>query len=283
MGILRQTSAPAAGESVGAPPEPRRGRPVLWGLISVAVVAALVGLFYRQLKRMESQINSLSEQTEQINSRLAQVEQRSQTAAPQANQAAQSARAAAAQRDQAEEARAQAVTQAQQAEQQASAAKQQAEEYRRQREEELTHLQQALGQIAETRRTAMGLVMTLGSESVRFDFDRSDIKPQYRETLSRIAGVLSTVKGYSIYVYGYTDDVGSQEYNLGLSERRADAVRNYLVSSGIDPKILTTKGFGKSNPRVPGDTPQARAKNRRVEIGIVDSTLRVEGIVPPAR
>jgi outer membrane protein OmpA-like peptidoglycan-associated protein len=249
----------------------------------VAVVAALVGLFYRQLKRMESQINSLSEQTEQINSRLAQVEQRTQTAAQQANQAAQSARAAAAQRDQAEEARAQAVTQAQQAEQQASAAKQQAEEYRRQREEELTHLQQALGQIAETRRTAMGLVMTLGSESVRFDFDRSDIKPQYRETLSRIAGVLSTVKGYSIYVYGYTDDVGSQEYNLGLSERRADAVRNYLVSSGIDPKILTIKGFGKSNPRVPGDTPQARAKNRRVEIGIVDSTLRVEGIVPPAR
>jgi len=283
MGILRQTSAPAAGESGGAPPETRRGRPVLWGLISVAVVAALVGLFYRQLKRMESQINSLSEQTKQINSRLAQVEQRSQTAAQQANQAAQSARAAAAQRDQAEEARAQAVTQAQQAEQQASAAKQQAEEYRRQREEELTHLQQALGQIAETRRTAMGLVMTLGSESVRFDFDKSDIKPQYRETLSRIAGVLSTVKGYSIYVYGYTDDVGSQEYNLGLSERRADAVRNYLVSSGIDPKILTIKGFGKSNPRVPGDTPQARAKNRRVEIGIVDSTLRVEGIVPPAR
>ena len=84
-------------------------------------------------------------------------------------------------------------------------------------------------------------------------------------------------------MYGYTDDVGSQEYNLGLSERRADAVRNYLVSSGIDPKILTIKGFGKSNPRVPGDTPQARAKNRRVEIGIVDSTLRVEGIVPPAR
>jgi len=166
----------------------------------VAVVAALVALFYRQLKRMESQINSLSEQTKQINSRLAQVEQRSQTAAQQANQAAQSARAAAAQRDQAEEARAQAVTQAQHAAQQASAAKQQAEEYRRQREEELTHLQQALGQIAETRRTAMGLVMTLGSESVRFDFDRSDIKPQYRETLSRIAGVLSTVKGYSIYV-----------------------------------------------------------------------------------
>jgi len=242
----------------------------------VAVVAALVGLFYRQLKRMESQINSLSEQTEQINSRLAQVEQRSQTAAQQANQAAQSARAAAAQRDQAEEARGQAVAQVQQAEQQA-------EEYRRQREEELTHLQQALGQIAETRRTAMGLVMTLGSESVQFDFDKSDIKPQYRETLSRIAGVLSTVRGYSIYVYGYTDDVGSQEYNLGLSERRADAVRNYLLSSGIDPNILTTKGFGKSNPRVPGDTPQARAKNRRVEIGIVDSTLRVEGIVPPAR
>lgn len=249
----------------------------------MAVVALLGGLFFRQLKRMENQINRLESETEQNRARLAQVEQRTQTAAQQAGQAAESAKAAAAQRDQAEAARVQAVTQAQQAEQQASAAKQQAEEYRRQREEELTRLQQALGQIAETRRTAIGVVMTLGSESVRFDFDKSDIKAQYRETLSRIAGILSTVKGYSIYVYGYTDDVGTQEYNLGLSERRAGAVRDYLVANGIDPKIMTAKGFGKSNPRVPGDTLQARAKNRRVEIGIVDSTLRVQEILPPAR
>jgi outer membrane protein OmpA-like peptidoglycan-associated protein len=256
----------------------------------VAVVVVLVALFFRELRHMESQINRLSGETERIDARLGQVEQRTLTAAQQASQAARSAQAAAAERDQAELGRAQAVTQAQQAELQASAAKQQtaeaqqkAEDYRREREQQLTRLQQALGQIAETRRTAMGVIMTLGSESVRFDFDKADIKPQYRETLSRIAGILSTLHGYSIHVYGYTDDVGTQEYNLGLSERRAGAVRDYLVSSGIDPKIMTAKGFGKSNPRVPGDTAQARAKNRRVEIGIVDSTLRVEGIVPPTR
>jgi outer membrane protein OmpA-like peptidoglycan-associated protein len=274
---------PTGSGAAGAGPGAHRGGPTIWSLLGVAAVLALAGLFFRELKRMESRVNRLAGEMQHVNSRLAEVEQRAQTAAQQASQAAQSARAAATERDQAQLARSQAATQARQSEQQAAEAEQKAEGYRREREQELTRLQQALGQIAETRRTAMGVVMTLGSESVRFDFDKADIKPQYRETLSRIAGILSTLKGYSIYVYGYTDDVGTQEYNLGLSERRARAVRDYLVSSGINSTIMTARGFGKSNPRVPGDTPQARAKNRRVEIGIVDSTLRVEEIVPSTR
>ena len=144
-------------------------------------------------------------------------------------------------------------------------------------------MQKLLGQIAETRRTAMGVIMTLGSNSVRFDFDKAEIKPQYRETLSRIAGILMTLKGYSIYVYGYTDDVGTQDYNLGLSERRAQAVRDFLVKAGLDPKIMSTKGFGKSDPRVKGTSEGARAKNRRVEIGIVDSSLQYAGQVTPQK
>ena len=95
--------------------------------------------------------------------------------------------------------------------------------------------------------------------------------------LSRIAGVLMSVQGYAISVYGYTDNVGTAEYNLKLSERRAQAVHDYLVQSGLDPKIITTKGYGKSDPRVPGDNTAAHATNRRVEIGIVDATLRMEG------
>jgi len=88
---------------------------------------------------------------------------------------------------------------------------------------------------------------------------------------------LLSVQGYAISVYGYTDDVGTAEYNLKLSERRAQAVRDDLVQSGIDPKIITTKGYGKSDPRVPGDSAAAHATTRRVEIGIVDATLRLEG------
>ena len=204
--------------------------------------------------------------------------------AQQASQAAANAQAAAQQRDLAKQAQENSEAQAQLARQQAAAeqqkanqATQQAEEYRQQREAELAQLQQALAQIAETRRTAMGLVMTLDSKSVRFDFDKADVKPEYRDMLNRIAGILMTIKGYRIAVYGYTDDIGTQTYNLQLSQRRAEAVRDFLVQAGISPTIMTTKGFGKSDPRVPGDSEQARAANRRVEIGIVDSRLLTNG------
>jgi outer membrane protein OmpA-like peptidoglycan-associated protein len=87
---------------------------------------------------------------------------------------------------------------------------------------------------------------------------------------------LLTSKNYGIYVYGHTDNIGSQEYNLDLSERRAQTVLDYLTQNGIDPEIVTSKGFGKSQPIVPGNTAAARAKNRRVEIGIVDTIINYE-------
>ena len=123
----------------------------------------------------------------------------------------------------------------------------------------------------------MGLVMTLDSKSIRFDFDKANIKPEYRDILNRIAGILMTLKGYTIAVYGYTDDIGTQTYNLQLSQRRAEAVRDFLAETGISPTIMSTKGFGKADPRVPGDSEQARTANRRVEIGIVDSKLITNG------
>lgn len=250
----------------------------------VLLVLLLAFFFARAIRHIENDLTQQRRHTEEIDRRLREVEQRSQTEAQQAAQAAENAQTAAHQRDQAEAARAQSQSEAQQAQQQAAAARQEAsqaeqkaEEYRRQREQELAHLQQVLSHIADTRRTANGLVVTLSSNSIRFDFDKSDIKPPYREILSRIAGVLMSVEGYSIHIFGYTDDVGTAEYNLKLSERRAQAVRDYLVESGLDPKIITTKGYGKSDPRVPGDSAEARATNRRVEIGIVDTTLRMEG------
>jgi len=163
--------------------------------------------------------------------------------------------------------------------QKADQATQQAEEYRQAREAELAQLQQVLGQIAETRRTAMGLVMTLDSKSIRFDFDKANLKPEYRDILNRIAGILMTLKGYTIAVYGYTDDIGSQTYNLQLSRRRAEAVRDFLVQTGISPAIMSTKGFGKSDPRIPGNSEQARAANRRVEIAIVESKILTDGLL----
>jgi outer membrane protein OmpA-like peptidoglycan-associated protein len=153
-------------------------------------------------------------------------------------------------------------------------ATQKTEEPRQQRDADLQTLKQSLGQIAETRRAADGVVMTFGEKSIRFDSGTSNLSPQYRGILNRVARVVMPLKRYSIYVYAYTDDIGTNDYNLQLSARRARAVRDALVHAGIDPSLIGTKGFGKSKPLVAGSSPKARAANRRVEIGIMDSTLR---------
>ena len=259
------------------------------GAIAIALSLVLGFVHLISVHRLEREVARLSQQTESLSQAVVRAQEQSQTLAQQASQAAANAQAAAQQRDLAKQDQLSSEAQAQLARQQAAAeqqkadhATQQAEEYRREREAQLAQVQEALGQIAETRRTAMGLVMTLDSKSIRFYFDKANIKPEYRDILNRIAGILMTLKGYTIAVYGYTDDTGTQSYNLQLSQRRAESVREFLVQTGISPTIVSTKGFGKSDPRVPGDSEQARAANRRVEIGIVDSRLITNGplVVP---
>jgi outer membrane protein OmpA-like peptidoglycan-associated protein len=165
------------------------------------------------------------------------------------------------------------------ANEQARRAREETEQIRQRREAEIERLWQALGKIADTERTPLGLVMTLSSDSIHFDFDKADLRPDDRELLSRIAGVLLTAYGFRLGIHGHTDDVGSGEYNQALSERRAQSVRNYLVGAGIAPDLFTTKGFGKTSPRVRSATPEGRAKNRRVEIAIVDSVIDYQGEV----
>jgi outer membrane protein OmpA-like peptidoglycan-associated protein len=274
----RQSGAQGSGSKARGP---SRRKIALFIVLILVLLAIPTYFFWNRLTQMSQQVSRLSQQVEQTNTQLGTVAEKSDSALVRASQAEQSALEAARQRDQAEKAKAasqkqaeQAITQAQAAQQQAAAAQAKAEEYRKEREAELARLQQVLGQIADTRRTSMGLVMTLGSKSIRFAFDESSLRPEDKEVLSRIAGVLSTLKGYQIYVYGYTDDIGTKEYNLKLSDRRAKAVRDYLVANGLDPNIMTTKGYGKADPLVPGSSPQARAINRRVEIGLVDSTIK---------
>ena len=267
-----------------APANPQVKLALALGGIATALSLILGCIYLVSVRRLERDVTQLSRQTEDFRRVVVRAQEQSQTLAQQASQAAANAQAAAQQRDLAKQDQSNSEAQAQLARQQAAAeqqkaeqATQQAEEYRQEREAGLAQLQQALGQIAETRRTAMGLVMTLDSKSIRFDFDKANIKPEYRDILNRIAGILTTIKGYTIAVYGYTDDTGTQTYNLQLSQRRAEAVRDFLAQAGISPTIMSTKGFGKSDPRVSGDTEQARAANRRVEIGIVESKIITNG------
>jgi len=155
----------------------------------------------------------------------------------------------------------------------AAQAQAEVERVRQRAEAELSRMQDALGQIAETRRTALGLVMNLSGDHLKFAFDKAELRPEDRELLSRVAGILSTATDYTISVNGHTDDVGSAEYNQKLSERRAQAVRDYLVEAGLSPDILSVEGHGKSLPLVAGTSEEARAKNRRVELGIVNTRI----------
>jgi outer membrane protein OmpA-like peptidoglycan-associated protein len=247
----------------------------------VLVLASIFGLWLlMSVRRLNRQMVHLNRQTEQLNRRLQGAEQQVNALDQKASQAL-SAQAAALRSGQGNESQATSAVQAQTpsrseaaAQPPANQAAQKAEEHRKERDEELQKLQRLLGQIAETHRTAVGLVMTLGEKSLRFASGKSDIAPQYRGTLNRIAGALMTLKEYSINVYGYTDDVGTGDYNLKLSARRARAVRDSLVKAGIDSSLISTKGFGKFKPLARGSNPKARAANSRVEIGIVDSTLQ---------
>lgn len=145
-------------------------------------------------------------------------------------------------------------------------------------ESELDRLQAALNRIADTKRTALGLVMTLDSDHIEFDFNKDTLRPENREVLSKIAGVLLTFNDYGVQIFGHTDDVGSVEYNKDLSKRRAETVKHYLVDSGVKPDVLATLGMGKSAPVAEGTDPESRQRNRRVELAIVFSEGEYESI-----
>ncbi|MBS7824775.1 OmpA family protein [Wohlfahrtiimonas chitiniclastica] len=103
-----------------------------------------------------------------------------------------------------------------------------------------------------------------------FDFDKAVLKPAGKAELNKLAAQIKQdgAKVRSISLAGYTDGIGSQQYNLGLSERRAKAVEAYLVENGVSPSIITTKGYGKENPIATNETAEGRAKNRRVDVVI---------------
>jgi outer membrane protein OmpA-like peptidoglycan-associated protein len=252
-------------------PESSRGAGtgvVVLGALLLLVLAGLGFLAYRLGQRadaVEQQLTALSLRTEEALSVA-------RAAMDRANSAEDSARAAAVARAEAEAEKYRAREESEAARGETEAARREAaaereraaraqaeaDRIRARAEAELNRLQDALGQIAETRRTALGLVMSLGGDHLKFGFDKADLRPEDRELLSRIAGIL---------------DVGSDEYNQRLSERRAQAVHDYLVKVGLSPEILSVTGHGKSRPLVPGTSEEARAKNRRVELGIVNTRI----------
>ncbi len=99
-----------------------------------------------------------------------------------------------------------------------------------------------------------------------FDYDKAEIRPQYYSDLDQVVRVLKRNPGMQVEIQGHTDNVGSKNYNLPLSLRRAKSVANYLIRHGIAQDRLSVKGYWFSRPVAPNTTPEGRQKNRRVEI-----------------
>lgn len=154
--------------------------------------------------------------------------------------------------------------QAQQAEQKAA----EADRLRAQAEQAQQQLRQQLltqfNLILETRDTARGLIVNMSD--VLFDVNKYTLRQMAREKLAKISGIILSHPGLRLEVDGYTDSTGSDDYNLKLSDQRSGAVQAYLVSQGIAPDDVTSKGFGKADPVASNDTSAGRQKNRRVEM-----------------
>ena len=101
---------------------------------------------------------------------------------------------------------------------------------------------------------------------VLFDFDKSNIKPEYYRFLDDAAKVFEMNPSIKVEVQGNTDNIGTAKYNMGLSLRRANAVMQYLVNKGVAQSRLNARGFGFSRPVATNDTDEGRALNRRVEL-----------------
>jgi outer membrane protein OmpA-like peptidoglycan-associated protein len=125
-------------------------------------------------------------------------------------------------------------------------------------------LREQLNAILETRDTARGLIVNLSD--VLFDFDQATLKPGAKEKLAKVSGILLAYPALHMTVEGHTDSVGSDDYNFKLSQRRADAVRDYLTSNGISQAGIQSMGFGKADPVASNDTAAGRQQNRRVEM-----------------
>lgn len=110
---------------------------------------------------------------------------------------------------------------------------------------------------------------------VQFDVDKADIKPQEAIKLDELANVFAKYPENKIVIEGHTDSDGKDEYNQKLSERRAAAIEMYLKTKELGIASLTSVGYGESQPVAPNDTPENKARNRRVEIKIAVDTSRI--------
>ena len=199
--------------------------------------------------------------------------QQSQLEAQQSQLAAERARAAQAEAD-ADRARAEAA--AAEAQARALAANKSASDANAVREK----LRAQLNSVLATSESARGLIVNMSD--VLFDTGKYTLKPNTQLSLAKVSGILQAYPGLKVQVEGYTDSVGSDDYNQKLSENRADAVRNFLLTQGVQETNISATGYGKAKPVADNATAQGRAQNRRVQLVVSGDAIGVEQSSPDA-
>jgi outer membrane protein OmpA-like peptidoglycan-associated protein len=140
-----------------------------------------------------------------------------------------------------------------------------------QRTAQVKRLQQELAEL-QAQQTDRGIVLTLGD--VLFETGKSELKPGAFRNLNTLVTFLRENPKRDVLVEGHTDNQGSDAFNLELSQRRAESVRNYLLSNGIPPERIIARGYGEAYPVAPNETSAGRQQNRRVEIVVLNEGER---------
>lgn len=129
---------------------------------------------------------------------------------------------------------------------------------------------------ADVERVGEGIHLTLKEDAVRFDTNKSTLTTQAKANLDKLIPVFNEYSDTNIEIFGYTDSSGKPEYNLTLSQKRAESVQAYLIGKGLVASRFKSSGHGIENPIATNDTPEGKAQNRRVEFAITANAKMVQ-------
>ncbi|WP_051978456.1 OmpA family protein [Edaphobacter aggregans] len=205
-----------------------------------------------------------------------QAAERQRDAEAQAHQSAQLAAQAEAAEARADAERAKAEAAAARSQAEAAAASKSAESATAARE----RLRTQLNSVLATSESARGLIVNMSD--VLFDTGKYTLKPETQISLAKVSGILQSYPGLKLQVEGYTDSTGSPEFNQKLSENRAGAVRDFLVTQGVAPDNIASTGYGMAKPVADNNTAQGRALNRRVQLVVSGDAIGVQQKGPDA-
>jgi outer membrane protein OmpA-like peptidoglycan-associated protein len=225
----------------------------------------------------DARISTLRKQADERQRNAESAKQQAQSDAQQSQLQAQQAQLEA---ERARAAQAEADAQRARAEAQAAAAQQQASKSADDANAVREKLRAQLNSVLQTSESARGLIVNMSD--VLFDTGKFTLKPDTKVSLAKVSGILAAYPTLKLQVEGYTDSVGGDEYNQKLSENRAGAVRDFLVSQGVSMNNISATGYGKAKPVADNGTAQGRAQNRRVNLVVSGDAIGVQQSSPDA-